>query len=83
VLLLQASQWPSGHAIHWPRRKVYVKISRGEAPELQAPCLARTPAPGGPCRVELDLTRWGLRQQLKRADRSGASWALLIGEGEI
>ncbi|TWB89720.1 histidyl-tRNA synthetase [Synechococcus sp. Ace-Pa] len=79
VLLLQAAVAPAMHPL--AAAQVYV-ISRGEAAELQALALARTLRQAG-CRVELDLTAAAFAKQLKRADRSGASWALLIGEGEI
>jgi histidyl-tRNA synthetase len=32
--------------------------------------------------AELDLTGAAFGKQLKRADRSGAPWAVVIGEGE-
>ena len=59
---------------------VYV-VSRGEEAERQALVLSRQLRQAGPT-VELDLTGSAFGKQLRRADRSGAKWAVLIGEGE-
>ncbi len=59
---------------------VYV-VSRGEEAERQALVLSRQLRQAGQM-VELDLTGSAFGKQLRRADRSGARWAVLIGEGE-
>ena len=56
-------------------------ISRGEAAELQALVLAQQLRRGG-CAVELDLSGAAFAKQLKRANRTAAPWAVLIGDGE-
>jgi len=38
--------------------------------------------PGDPLAVQVDLSGAGFDKQLKRARRSGARWALLLGDGE-
>ena len=63
-----------------PVPDVYV-VSRGEAAERQALVLSRQLRQAGQM-VELDLTGSAFGKQLKRADRSGAPWAVVIGEGE-
>ncbi len=59
---------------------VYV-VSRGEAAELEALRLARRLRQAG-LATELDPSGAAFGKQLRRADRSGASWAVLIGEDE-
>ena len=80
VLLLSTTKTSDG-LVQGPRPDVYL-VSRGEAAELQALALAQQLRRGG-CAVDLDLSGAAFAKQLKRADRSGAPWALLIGDGEI
>ncbi|WP_370455640.1 histidine--tRNA ligase [Synechococcus sp. RSCCF101] len=56
-------------------------LSRGAAAEARALQLARRARSAG-LRVELDLTGAAFGKQFRRADRSGARWALVIGEEE-
>ena len=56
-------------------------VSRGDQAEAQALVLARELRQRG-IAVELDLTAAAFAKQLKRADRSGAAWAVLIGDSE-
>ena len=59
---------------------VYV-VNRGDAAERSALALARDLRASG-LRVELDASGSAFGKQFKRADRSGATWALVIGEDE-
>ena len=59
---------------------VYV-VNRGDAAERSALALARDLRASG-LRVELDASGSAFGKQFKRADRSGAPWALVIGEDE-
>ncbi|MEB3166998.1 MAG: histidine--tRNA ligase [Cyanobacteriota bacterium] len=59
---------------------VYI-ISRGEAAEALALPLARGCRAAG-LAVELDLSAAAFGKQFKRADRSGARWAAVIGDQE-
>ncbi|MCP9793057.1 histidine--tRNA ligase [Vulcanococcus limneticus Candia 3F8] len=63
-----------------PAPDLYV-VSRGTAAEPLALRLARELRLAGRA-VELDLSGAAFGKQLKRADRSGAPWALVIGDGE-
>jgi histidyl-tRNA synthetase len=63
-----------------PGPDLYV-VSRGEAAEAQALVLARQWRRAG-LAVELDLSGAAFAKQFKRADRSGARWAAVIGESE-
>jgi histidyl-tRNA synthetase len=63
------------------RPQLYV-VSRGERAEAQALVLARQLRQAGRA-VELDLSGAAFGKQLRRADRSGADWAVLIGESEV
>ncbi|WP_411868597.1 histidine--tRNA ligase [Vulcanococcus limneticus] len=63
-----------------PAPDLYV-VSRGAAAEPLALRLARELRLAGRA-VELDLSAAAFGKQLKRADRSGAPWALVIGDGE-
>jgi len=60
--------------------EIYV-VSRGERAEAEALGLARQLRLQGRA-VELDLSGAAFGKQLKRADRSGAAWAVLIGDSE-
>ncbi|WP_398329492.1 histidine--tRNA ligase [Vulcanococcus sp.] len=60
---------------------IYV-VSRGSLAEAQALVLARQLRRSGRS-VELDLSASAFGKQLKRADRSGARWAVVIGEDEV
>ncbi len=79
VLLLSSKEAAKGLA-GAKAADVYL-VSRGETAELEALALAQQLRRGG-CAVELDLSGAAFAKQLKRANRSGAPWAVLIGEGE-
>ncbi len=59
-------------------------MSRGVEGEASAMRLARQcrHRPGEPLAVQVDLSGAGFDKQLKRARRSGARWALLLGDEE-
>jgi histidyl-tRNA synthetase len=78
LVLLLAQSHDGGLAGHPP--EFYV-VNRGAAAEglaLQLTCDLRRQG----CAVELDLSGAAFAKQFKRADRSGARWALVIGDGE-
>ena len=56
-------------------------VSRGAQAEPMALQIARTLRLAGHS-VDLDLTRAAFGKQFKRADRTGARWALVIGDSE-
>ncbi len=63
--------------------EVYV-VAQGEAPERAAQVLAealRTALPGQ--RIEMNLGGGNFKAQFRRADRSGAKLALVLGEDEL
>jgi histidyl-tRNA synthetase len=64
-----------------PAPDCYV-VSRGAAAELEALALARDLRRLG-LRVELDGSGAAFGKQFKRADRSGAAWAAVLGDEEI
>jgi histidyl-tRNA synthetase len=76
VLLLEQS----GSAADVARPDLYV-VSRGELAERRALSLARQLRQEG-LAVELDLSGAAFGKQFKRADRSGAPWAAVIGDSE-
>ena len=76
VLLAAAGQGAAAPAAP----DVYL-VSRGEAAERQALVLAQRWRAAG-LAVELDLSAAAFGKQFKRADRSGARWAAVIGEAE-
>jgi len=81
VLLVQAAE--AGGFLEeasGPPPDLYV-VSRGAAAEAMALPLARTCRAAG-LAVELDLSGAAFGKQFKRADRSGARWAAVIGEAE-
>jgi histidyl-tRNA synthetase len=57
-------------------------VNRGEAAEAAALVLARQLRRSG-LAVELDASGSAFGKQFKRADRSGAAWAAVLGEGEL
>jgi histidyl-tRNA synthetase len=57
-------------------------VSRGEVAESAALVLARSLRLAG-LRVERDPSGAAFGKQFKRADRSGAPWAAVIGDGEV
>ncbi len=57
-------------------------VNRGEAAEAAALVLARQLRRSG-LGVELDASGSAFGKQFKRADRSGAAWAAVLGEGEL
>lgn len=77
VLLLQAGDDAASAAA---APDLYL-ISRGEAAEAQALALARGWRRQG-LAVELDLSGAAYGKQFKRADRSGARWAAVVGDAE-
>ncbi|MFS8885936.1 histidine--tRNA ligase [Synechococcus sp. H70.2] len=76
VLLLQKKQ-PEGVA---GPLDVYV-ISRGAKAEAQSLLVAQALRQAGFC-TELDLSGSPFSKQFKRASRSGATWAVVLGEAE-
>ncbi len=76
VLLLQKKQ-PEGLA---RPLDVYV-ISRGAKAEAQSLLVAQALRQAGFC-TELDLSGSPFSKQFKRASRSGATWAVVLGEAE-
>jgi len=60
--------------------QIYV-VSRGDRGELLALQVARQLRQVG-YTIDLDLTGAAFGKQFKRADRSGARWALVIGDDE-
>ena len=56
-------------------------MNRGAEAERVALCLARDLRAAG-LRVELDGSGSAFGKQFKRADRSGARWALVLGDEE-
>ena len=84
-LVLLLSQAPKGEAESQPGAvpDLYV-VSRGVDGEAYAMRLARhcRHRPGDPLAVQVDLSGAGFDKQLKRARRSGARWALLLGDEE-
>ncbi len=83
LLLSQARQAGAQDPAAATRPDLYV-VNRGERAEAYALELARRcrQRPGAPLAVQLDLSGAGFDKQLKRARRSGAPWALLLGEEE-
>ena len=75
VLLLSQASAPPGQSID-----LYV-VSRGEAAEALALPLARACRAAG-LAVEWDASGAAFAKQFKRADRSGARYAAVIGDGE-
>ena len=75
ILLAQGAQAPAAEAA-----EIYV-VSRGEKAESQALQLAVQLRRAGR-QVELDLSAAAFGKQFKRADRSGAHWAVVIGDSE-
>ena len=75
ILLAQAGGFPAG-----AMPEIYV-VSRGEQAEAQALQLACQLRRAGH-RVDLDLSASAFGKQFKRADRSGAAWAVVIGDSE-
>jgi histidyl-tRNA synthetase len=57
-------------------------VNRGEAAEAAASVLARQLRRSG-LSVELDASGSAFGKQFKRANRSGAAWAAVLGEGEL
>jgi histidyl-tRNA synthetase len=74
VLLLSQAERPAANA------DLYV-VSRGEAASTMALAVARLCRQAG-LAVERDASGSGFAKQFKRADRSGARWAAVIGEQE-
>jgi histidyl-tRNA synthetase len=79
-LLVLLAQGDSGDLPAAQAPDLYV-VSRGERAEPLALVLARGLRQRG-LAVELDLSASAFAKQFKRADRSGARWAVVIGEGE-
>jgi len=64
-----------------PGPDVYV-VNRGEAAAATALVLARTLRRAG-LSVDLDAGGAAFAKQFRRADRSGAAWAVVLGDGEL
>ena len=77
-LVLLLAQMDAGAA---PAPHLYV-VNRGAEAELAALALARDLRRLG-LKVELDGSAAAFGKQFKRADRSGAAWAAVLGEEEI
>lgn len=77
VLLAQAEVCPIAHSAP----DVYL-VNRGDGAEAAAVTLACQLRRGG-LRVDLDTSGAAFSKQFKRADRSGAPWAAVLGEGEL
>jgi histidyl-tRNA synthetase len=77
LLLAQAD----GAAAAPPPPDLYL-VNRGEAAEAAALVLARQLRRFG-LGVELDASGSAFGKQFKRANRSGAAWAAVLGEGEL
>ena len=73
-------QGPAARLSAMPVPEVYV-VNRGAKAERLALALARDLRASG-LRVELDTSGSAFGKQFKRADRSGAPWALVLGEDE-
>jgi len=83
VLAAAAAQDPMGQAANLtasPTPDVFV-VNRGEQAEAAALALARQLRSAGLV-VELDGSGAAFAKQFKRADRSGARWALVLGDDE-
>ena len=57
-------------------------VNRGDSAESAALALSRRLRRSG-LKVEVDMSAATFGKQFKRADRSGAKWALILGEGEM
>ncbi len=79
LVLLLGQIEGAGNAAQPP--DLYV-VNRGEAAEAAALVLARGLRQRG-LAVELDASGSAFGKQFKRADRSGAAWAAVLGDGEL
>jgi histidyl-tRNA synthetase len=79
-LVLLLSQGEAGASITSTAADLYV-ISRGELAERQALVLTHQARQAG-LKVERDASGAAFAKQFKRADRSGAPWAAVIGDAE-
>lgn len=78
ILLLEVNQLlPSSN-----QKQVYI-ISQGQAAKLAALQLAEKLRQQTKFSVVYDATETGFKSQFKRADKLGATWALIIGEDEL
>ncbi|GEM_PF-3693441 len=75
---------PAGRAAQLVRAQgpVAYVVHRGEAAARQALVLCRGLRQRGVA-VEQDATGSAFAKQFKRADRSGADWALVLGDAEV
>jgi histidyl-tRNA synthetase len=80
-LVLLLSQAEAGEAAGGPLPPDLYVISRGETAERQALALTRRARLAG-LAVERDASGSAFGKQFKRADRSGAAWAAVIGDRE-
>jgi len=80
-LVLLLSQAEAGEAAGGPLPPDLYVISRGETAERQALALTRRARLAG-LAVERDASGSAFGKQFKRADRSGAAWAAVIGDSE-
>jgi histidyl-tRNA synthetase len=83
VLLLSQAAAGEGADVSSSGPDIYL-VNRGERGKAYALELARRcrQRPEGALAVQLDLSAAGFDKQLKRARRSGARWALLLGDEE-
>ncbi|QNI66462.1 histidine--tRNA ligase [Synechococcus sp. BMK-MC-1] len=84
VLEAAAKANPEGPAAQLtaPTPPTVYLVNRGEAAEAAALGLARNLRQAG-LAVELDGSGAAFGKQFKRADRCGAPWALVLGDGEV
>lgn len=75
LLLQQETQAPYGHS------PLYL-AAHGEQPRRRAFLLAQALRQAGIC-VEMDYEARSLKSQMRRADRLGAPWVLILGEEEL
>ena len=78
MLLLEQK---AGDAAAGPAPDLYL-VNRGQAAEPAALALARNLRRVG-LSVELDASGAAFGKQFKRADRSGAAWAAVLGDAEL
>ena len=81
LLLSQLAGQGDGAAATQPAPDLYL-VNRGPAAEAAALALARGLRHAGHC-VELDPSGAAFGKQFKRADRSGAAWAAVLGDAEV
>ena len=81
LALLAASRLSASEVAQAGGPHLYIAAMPGA--EVRALELAEQIRVAGPYRVEVDVTGKGLKPQMKRADRAGARFALVLGEDEL